>query len=450
MEKYTDKFLNDYKILSESVLGFEIECYFDITFYKILELLNKELHPVKVHGFRKYHSEFKPDHNNFKLERDLSGGENMAEIITGPMGYFSAKYYLIKILKFIEKYGFTSDKSSIHFNLSFKNNNINDLDILKQILNTKENQIYQDFPSRKNNVYCKSIYQLIPYKSFDYSDVPIGAINNMIQVPKSKYYGINFKNINDLDNGRLEFRYIGGENYHKKLGSIFEHLDRFIVDTYRNLTQGFNHEDEEKLHNYLKHKISIYQKLSSYESFLVEYPNIELQINQDNRHEIVSSYYGKIYTKLYNFLEGVEGIDECILNFHTETNKLEVVDSKFSPFKELNNIDFISCEISGGIISNSNLYDCKIQNSQISNSKIDNSTINYSKLFSCNVKSCELTDCFFERGFLDSYMIGGVFRSGRIGPFAKFSETTRIVGEDKKKNFFQTKSTQQDPKKLKP
>jgi hypothetical protein len=43
-------------------------------------------------------------------------------------------------------------------------------------------------------------------------------------------------------------------------------------------------------------------------------------------------------------------------------------------------------------------------------------------------------------------MIGGIFRSGRIGPFAKFSETTRIVGEEKKKNFFQTTKTGDDSK----
>jgi hypothetical protein len=446
MEKYTDKFLNDYKILSKSVLGFEIECYFNMSFYKVLELLNQRLKPVKIHGFRKYHSDFKPDENNFKLERDLSGGENMAEIITGPMSYFSAKHYLIKILKFIEDYGHTSDKSSIHFNLSFDDISINNLDILKQILNTDEEEIYQDFPSRKDNVYSKSIYQLIPFKSFDYSDIPIGAINNMIQIPDSKYYGINFQHINDLDNGRIEYRYIGGENYHKKLGSILEHLDRFIVNTYSNLTKGFTPEDENKLQKFLKDRISIYQKLSSYESFLVEYPNVELQINQDNRYEVVSTHYSKIYNKLFNFLEGVEGIDECILNFHTETNKIEVVESSFSPFREIYNIDFISCQISGGIISSSNLYDCKIQDSQISKSKIDNSTINKSKLYSCNVKSSELTDCFFERGFLDSYMIGGIFRSGRIGPFAKFSETTRIVGEEKKKNFFQTTKTGDDSK----
>ena len=79
----------------------------DLSFYKTLELLNQELSPVKVHGFRQYHSDFTPDDKNFKIEPDLSGGSNMVEVITGPLPYFQAKFYLVKILKFIQDLGVT-------------------------------------------------------------------------------------------------------------------------------------------------------------------------------------------------------------------------------------------------------------------------------------------------------------------------------------------------------
>ena len=143
-----------------------------------MELLNKELAPVKVHGFRQYHSDFKPDDKNFKIEPDLSGGSNMVELVTGPMHYNDAKFYLIKILKFIQNYGYTNDKSSIHFNLSFfGEKNLNDLNVLKLILNTDEDEIYRFYPSRKGNIYAKSVKKVIPYKEYDFFNISIACCN---------------------------------------------------------------------------------------------------------------------------------------------------------------------------------------------------------------------------------------------------------------------------------
>jgi hypothetical protein len=119
MEKYSEKFLNQTNKLKNSKIGFEFEFYLkELSFYKTLELLNQELNPVKVWGFRQYHSDMTPDSKNFKIEPDLSGGSNMVELVTGPLNYFDAKYYLVKIIKFIQNYGYTNEKSSIHFNIS--------------------------------------------------------------------------------------------------------------------------------------------------------------------------------------------------------------------------------------------------------------------------------------------------------------------------------------------
>jgi hypothetical protein len=86
MKKYSDKFLDRHSELRNAIVGFEFEFYVkDVSYYKTLELLNKELAPVKVHGFRQYHSAFTPDKDNFKIEPDLSGGSNMVELVTGPL-----------------------------------------------------------------------------------------------------------------------------------------------------------------------------------------------------------------------------------------------------------------------------------------------------------------------------------------------------------------------------
>ena len=198
MKKYSDKFLNQIFKLKKSIIGFEFEFYMkNISYYKTLELLNQELSPVKVWGFRQYHSGFTTDENNFKIEPDLSGGSNMVELITGPLNYIDSKYYLVKILNFIQNYGYTNDKTSIHINISFNDEklDLNNVNILKLILNINEDEIYKYYPSRKNNVYAKSVKKIIPYKEYDFSNIPISIVKNNMKLPNDKYYGINFLNI---------------------------------------------------------------------------------------------------------------------------------------------------------------------------------------------------------------------------------------------------------------
>ena len=440
MKKYSDKYLNNYKILSKSILGFEFECFFeDISFYKILELLNIELAPVNVHGFRTYHSTFSPDANNFKLERDLSGGENMAEIVTGPLDYYSAKYYLIKILKFIKKYGKTTEKSSLHINVSFDGEDLNNLNFLKQILTTDEDLIYKKFPDRKNNVYARSVKNIIPFKDYDYSNISINSIRNVLQLPDSKYYGINFQNVNKDKSQRLEFRYIGGENYETKVGDILEIMDNMIVSTYNSLNSEFDKKDIETLTEFLENRINSFKNINTYDNFLVEYPNIEIQINQDSRYEVVSTHYSKICKKIFNLFEKIENINEGVLNFYVVSNKIEVVGAEFTAISDLNNYDFIKCDIYGGIFNSSNIFDCKMINCDISKSKIDKADLKDTKLISCNVDNSNLDNCFFQAGLLNSHMEGGIFRSGQIGPHASFSDSTLVVGKNED-SFFNTKS----------
>jgi len=446
MKKYSDKYLNNYKTLSKAIIGFEFECYFNHSFYKILELANRELSPVNMHGFRTYHSDFTPDANNFKLERDLSGGENMAEIVTGPLDYYSAKIYLIKILKFIDKYGYTSDKSSLHINISFVDQDLDDLNILKEILTVDEDFIYSKFPSRKNNIYAKSVKSIIPFKDYDFSNISINRISSVLRVPNSKYYGINFQNVNSEDAQRVEFRYIGGEDYQKQVGDILEIMDSIIVNTYNNINGEFDNNDIEKLTEFLDERISSFKNLSTYDNFLVEFPMIELQIDQDNRYEVVSAHYPKLYERLYTLIESVDKLEETVVNYYVESNKIEIVGAKFDSVLDLYNFDFIRCEIYGGIFINTNIFDSVLINSEVQKGSIDNSEVKDSKLISCNVNTSELTNCFFQAGLLNSHMEGGIFRSGKIGAEASFSESTTIIGKDKE-NFFNTEYEDEDDKK---
>jgi len=445
MKKYSEKFIHEYSKLSKARVGFEFEFYMkDLSFYKTLEILNKELDPVKVHGFRQYHSGFTPDSKNFKIEPDLSGGSNMVELVTGPMDYNDSKFYLIKILNFIQNYGYTNDKSSIHFNISFKDDkDLNDLNVLKLILNTDEDEIYRFFPSRKGNIYAKSVKSIIPFKEYDFFNIPIDSVKNNILLPDNKYFGINFLHINNnKKTQRVEYRYIGGINYESNTGNIVYFLDRFILDCYNSIDVGFNQNDADKLELYLEENINKFKSFSKYDNFIVEFPTIQIQIDQSNMYELVSSYFGKIYEKLYDLIEGTDNLKDCIINYITATQKMEIVDGDIKGTLTLNGYEYVNCRIMEGIFEHSNFYGCEINNSQISTSKIEASDVIGSKVLSCRVENSSLTNCYFMNGVLNGDMSGGVFRSGELGPYATISSDTKVVGTTD--NFFDTKFDSQE------
>lgn len=447
MRKYSDKFLNQISKLKNAKVGFEFEFYMkDISYYKTLELLNQYLSPIKVWGFRQYHSGFKPDKDNFKIEPDLSGGSNMVELVTGPLAYFDAKYYLIKVIKFIQSHGYTSEKCSIHFNISFDDieMDLNDLNILKLILNTDEEEIYRSYPSRKGNVYAKSVRKMIPFKEYDFFNIPISVVKNNLRLPNDKYYGINMLNIiSNKEEQRLEFRYIGGKNYESNTGQVIYFMERFIINSYDAIDASFTSEDITKLEEYLEDNIKNYKNLSNYDNFIVEFPTIQIQVDQDSNYDLVSSYYNKIYSKIYNIIESTEDLKECIINYVTNTQTIEIVDGNVRATSTIKTVELINCNAEG-IFDDCFFVGSEIRNSQVTKSKLKHSDAIDSKILNCNVDASTLENCYFMEGYLNGDMRGGVYRSGKLGPYASMDTEVKIVTDYD--NFFDTKFDAEEDK----
>jgi hypothetical protein len=437
MRKYSDKFLNQSSKLKDARVGFEFEFYVkDLSFYKTLELINQDLNPVKVWGFRQYHSDFTPDENNFKIEPDLSGGSNMVELVTGPLDFYDAKFFLIKIIKFIQNYGYTNEKSSIHFNISFHDKDLNDLNILKLILNTDEEEIYRNYPSRKGNVYAKTIKKIVPFKEYDFFNIPISVVKNNMRLPGDKYYGVNFLHINnEKDSQRLEFRYIGGKDYEKNLGQLIYFLERFIILTHDTIDTDFSSEDVNKLEEYLEDSISTFKNLSKYDNFIVDFPTIQLQIDQDGNYDVVSAYYTKIYNKLFNLIDGSDNLKECIVNYVTTTQTMEIIDATIKSTSTIKGYDLVNC-ICEGIYEDCLFAASEINNSQLVKCRLFNSDAKDTKILNCKVDGSSLTNCYFMDGYLNGDMFGGVYRSGKLGPYATMDSDVKIVTDND--NFFDT------------
>ena len=438
MRKYSDKFLNQSGKLKEARVGFEFEFYMkELSYYKTLEILNDELKPVKVWGFRQYHSDFTPDEDNFKIEPDLSGGSNMVELVTGPLSFYDAKYYLIKIIKFIQNYGYTNEKCSIHFNISFEDKDLNDLNALKLILNIDEDEIYRTYPTRKDNVYAKTVKKIIPYKEYDFFNIPVNVVKNNMRLPGDKYYGINFLHINnDRQSQRLEFRYIGGKDYEKNLGQLVYFMERFIINVHDSIDADFDSEDVNKLEEYLEDNIKTFKNFSNYDNFIIDFSNVQLQIDQNSDYDVVATYYPKIYSRIFNLIDSVESIKECIVNYVTSTQTMEIVDAKLKTTSTLKNLDLVNCQLEG-IFEDCLFLGCEIVNAQCIKSKLLQSEAEDSKILNCKVEQSTLNSCYFMNGFLNGDMYGGVFRSGKLGPFATMDSEVKIVTDTN--NFFDTK-----------
>lgn len=440
MKKFSDRF-NYNELLHNAIVGFEFEFYSNHSYYKTLELLNNILSPIKVWGFKEYHSEFKPDENNFKIEPDHSGGSNMVELVTGPIPYTNSKLILLKVLKFIQEHGKTNNKCAIHINVSFNkdntNKNISNLNTLKMILNFDEDLVYKYFPERQNNIYAKTIKNLIPFKNYSYVTSAVSLIQNNFHLPDKKYYGINFSHINNtIDAQRLEFRYCGGKDYEYKTNELITLLDYFIKETWMNCSIELDNGDLDKLKTYLNNNIRQYNTFSSLTNFLSDHPKVDLQVNMTNDFDYVNSYFNGIKDKLFEIFNAVEKLENCVINFVPTSNDLEIIDASIKTILDIKGFTFIDCEIKDSMMTSSNIVDSNVENTHCNSCNISGSIIDNSRLLLSNVENYSLIkNCYFNGGIMDSKMEGGVFRSGKLGSQGEISSDTKII-RDTEEDFF--------------
>ena len=248
---------------------------------------------------------------------------------------------------------------------------------------------------------------------------------------------------NNKESQRLEFRYIGGKDYEKNIGQLIYFLERFIINTYDSLDSDFNSEDINKLEEYLEENILNYKNLSSYDNFITDFPTIQIQIDQEHAYDVVSAYYDKIYTKLYNIIEGTEDLKECIINYVTTNQTMEVVDANIKGTSTIKGYELINCNVEG-IFDDCFFIGTNITNSQVSKSKLKHSDAENTKVLNCYVEASKLTNCYFMEGYLNGDMVGGVYRSGKLGPYATMDSDVKIVTDYD--NFFDTKFEEEGDK----
>lgn len=427
--------------LYSAQVGFEFEFYSNLNRNEIAANLGKSI-GKKIILFNKYHSNFKPTKDVFKLEPDYSGGSKMVELITGPLPYFESLPILIRILKWIDENGYTDKKCAFQFGISIDTSifpeipPVSKINVLKFILGFDEGFIYKRFPERENSLYAKSIKRIIPTNKF-VDPTNISFIDkNLFNVPIEKNLGINFLKLSE---GYFEVRYLGGNDYQKKYSSIKEVIDYIITYTFQTLQSNdiFTDNDLKILKSFLS---EIYKNASTFidpEKFQKNYPHMNIMVDLRSDPQILRSFFINLREVIYDLI--VENnIKEGEINYDSNLGKYQIRGVKTSKAYLLKNYDILESEISG------NLLNCRIFSSDISDSTLEDcDLINNNEIYRSKIM---YTDVMFSNVVHDSYIdnkekeincevFGGIIRSGFVGPLSTISPETEIVQdpEDDKK-----------------
>ena len=429
------------EILNAARCGFEFEFYSSTdhvtTAREISAAIKKRVVvPMALSDIKKprplYHSPVEPSSTVFKLEPDYSGGKRMCELVTGPIDYKEARNVLIKVFEWIRSNGYTTDRCSIHVNISLDANKIPTrvevpmMNIIKFILSFNENKIYDIFPSRKDSVYARSIKELNPNAVIFYT--PSADISrNVFTIPDEKYYGVNFLK---APKGYLEYRYIGGADYEKKTQKILDLVDYFILHLHEvlNFNGVFSVEDHSAVRGIMERQKKLYEGFVKYSEFKKNFPEIEVGVDMRNDEQIMETFWPVIKDGLYKLLINSR-INKAIINFDTDFSMLQVIDTNIKNCVS-QDIEFVECEIEG-ILERCTFYGCTIKNSRVTeckpvkNNHFISSKVSESPLHVSNI--CD--DCFIEnkRFPINCQVNGGVIRNGEVGKLANVSKETMVV-----------------------
>ena len=422
---------NDSEILKNALVGVEFEFYSNHSIEKTAKAIGSLLNK-KIRVEDKAHSDFQPTDKEFKIEPDMSGGEKLMELVTGAQPYHSARLMIIKVCDWIQENGYTNDRSSIHLNLSFDadkigdKNRISKMNVLKFILDFKEDQVFRFFPQRKDSAYAKSIKMILPNKDTYFFD---GRYINQqnFTYPDSKYYGINFEK---RSKNYLEFRYLGGADWEKKTSTILHMLDQFLVQLWNSTeSKEFTPLNALELKRILSENQRIISARRNWRAIEKNWKEIEFTVDLHKNEQILDLHWDNIKERVMRlFTHG--SIVKGHINYDTDTGKVQVKDGKLEYCIALENYDFISCHLRGEIhycdffrsqLEGSDIHNCNFyDNCQINGSKVESSYIH---------QSCHLRDCYiYGDGILKGSMKGGIFREGRYDKkTANFDETEKVL-----------------------
>lgn len=419
------------ELLNSALVGVEFEFYSNLELEETQKSLS-DLLGRKIQLEDKAHSDFQPDDKVFKMEPDMSGGKGLIELVTGAMPYRNTRIVIIKMLNWIKENGYTNDRASIHLNVSFDKKYLEDpymiskMNVLKFILEFDEARIYKFFPNRENSTYAKSIKWIMPKREAYWFDEDHIEPNNF-KFADTKYYGINFSK---KEKNYLEFRYLGGENYHEKKEAVLHLLDRFILQVWNSCNSPrFTPENRIELRRILNKNLPLVEMLRDHRKLNENWPKINILVDLQDNYQTIKVQWDRIKDRVLELI--VDGsLEEGIINYDSDYSVIQIKDGVFKTAYNLDGYEFINCKIRGNVL-NSSIYGGYVEGSMLTRCNLyQGAEIKDSKVESCYVHgSVTVTNCFvFGRdGVFKGKMVGGIYREGFLGKDARIDDTTEVV-----------------------
>lgn len=433
------------QIFNSVQIGFEFEFFTKMSKQEssksIAKVLGKKVVlPYEISGFNKKvikaKPKEKPSQTQHILTPDYSGGSEMQELVTWCSPYVQARMELIKMLRWIEENGWTTDKCGLHLNISFIPNlhllnrtDILTLDRLKFCLSFNEDYIFKLFPDRKDNVYAASIKNIMPINTFIATDSFKLINTGSYLTPNTKYYSVNFLK---QEKNYLEFRSIGGSDYEKKIKKILDLLEHFILETFRILQdQSYSETDIIQLKKIVSKHKKIVESFANYKNFIYNYPKISLMVNLKADEQIIATYWNILKNALYNLI--VFGhMKDGMINYDTDMSIFQIKNTTLTKATEIRNYEIFNSYLDG-MFYDCKFFDCEIKRSHIHTSNlVKGNLIEESKIITTPINfNNKLITCYIDniKTAINGKLEKCIVRHGEISHLAVLDKNCIIIDD---------------------
>lgn len=371
---------------------------------------------------------------SFQLERRTDRAGDAWRISTPFLSWYEARNIFSKLLKWIKENAETNDSCDVTTMFKFANHSsfqLSNANILKFVLDLKEEDIYDKFPSKKNSLYSKPVKKALLLQMTKSGSSILPRFNLDLSKTSDSYYAMEF---GGPFHNFIVIKYFGGAGYEDKKETILDTLSKIIetfVDSIKNPNLTFDNKEE--LKKIEERFNTIKASFRNYNDFKEQFPDLKLMVDLSTNEAYLSTFFMQIRSKLMEII--TEGnLTEGLLNYDSDKGRFQLKDMHIKDAMFLRGLDIVNCEIEGAI-EECDIFGSKIHLSDLKRCNLFNqSVIENSYLFDCYVNSSsELKECHFAgfRGVMNGQMQGGVFESGMSNTEAKISKNTKVMQIEK-------------------
>jgi len=421
----------DQKTAMASLIGFHSDFYCKFSINKVAEKFAEALGvPVEIVKEENYI----PNKDKFFIVDGFGYGKERYSFISSAFPYSEARQILIKVFATIKEYGYTDEtcfcKIDFSYNKTLVPIAIENLDILRFILEFNEDIMWRFFPDNRNSIYVKSIKNITPQNKF-YRSENVNVNNFDYIIPVMEFYGVIFDKVKD---GILQFRYVGGKDYEYKITETLDLIGIFNSFVSKTLFDpSYSQKNKDDLKKILSNASNILKAYETYKGFVESFPKIKLTVDLDDNDQIVESKFVKFRDDIFNLLSSSD-LTKGEINYDSALSRIQLNRAELHIY-EIANWEFIKCKlvIESGL--DCNFFECDLENSFLDRCNL----YRYSK-----VKKSRLMDTYINRTCTieDSYMYGklstiegkiegGMVNGGRMGIHSVVSKETEMIDYSK-------------------